>query len=217
MNCGNFAQMIWMGRSASDFIADSYTNIINKEFDFGYYFDFAYHKKAYGVFKNPDGRTDSEKYYTFQKPNESNGYSYNTQYAEYSKKQEWRWYMAAADLAYELYNMGCEVPRDELEVGDMIFYRDADYDGMRTETQLNFRNISHVAIVVDTNYDGKGHMRCVECTDKTTPTIAYCSIAENDMQDALRSVFYEQRIVMIARHPSAFGKGGNVPDKITAI
>ena len=46
LNCGLFAQMIWMGRSISDFTTVPTTNI-TKAFDWGYYFDFTEAKKAY--------------------------------------------------------------------------------------------------------------------------------------------------------------------------
>ena len=47
LNCGMFAQMIWMGRCIEDFIVDEPTDEINTAFDWGYYFDFlAAHSKG---------------------------------------------------------------------------------------------------------------------------------------------------------------------------
>ena len=215
MNCGMFAQFIWMGRNANDFNLNAYTSQINKSFNWGYYFDFAIHKAIFGLAKSNTG-TDVQKYYGYQTPTGSEPFAFNA-YTE-SGSMIWRYFMAAADLAEELYNMGCEVPRRSAEVGDLVFYRDPEYSGMTLETQLNFRNISHVGVITDIDYLGSGRMRTTECTFWSDQgTIAHMSIKESDNSDKTRAGFYENRIVMIARHPHAFGIPSNVPEFITTI
>lgn len=216
MNCGCFAQMIWMGRSAADFDIENYSPKINKAFDWGYYFNFAIHKACANVKKNPDAQILQEQYYGYQNPTKDNPYTFNC-FAKGSGIED-RSFMAAADLAQELYTMGCEIPRRELQVGDLVFHRAPEYTGMPLETQLNFRCISHVAVVIDTNYKDTGYMRVMEVTFwDPTGTISTISLAEDDMNNRMRGGFYENRLVMCARHPHAFGRGGNVPDVITEI
>lgn len=129
-----------------------------------------------------------------------------------------RYFMAAADLAEELYNIGCEVPRRAAEVGDLVFYRGPEYSGMTLETQLNFRNISHVGVITNIDYLGSGRMRTIEVTSMSDiGTVAYLSLNEEDTNAKTRAGFYENRIVMIARHPHAFGIPTNVPNAITAV
>lgn len=215
INCGVFAQFIWMGREASDFDLSAYTNQIHKAFNWGYYFDFAIHKAIYGLAKASSG-TDAQKYYGYQTPTDVDPYAFNA-YTE-NGAMVWRSFMAAADLAEELYNMGCEVPRRAAEVGDLVFYRGPEYSGMTLETQLNFRNISHVGVITDIDYLGSGRMRTTEVTFRSDlGTVAHLSLNESDNSDKTRAGFYENRIVMIARHPHAFGIPTNVPDFITAI
>ena len=216
INCGMFAQFIWMGRQASDFNLSNYSNMINKAFNWGYYFDFAIHKAIYGLAKNASATDASAKYYGYQAPGGSDPYAFNA-YTQ-DNNMVWRYFMAAADLAEELYNMGCEVPRRAAEVGDLVFYRGPEYSGMTLETQLNFRNISHVGVITDIDYLGSGRMRTTEVTFRSDMgTVAHLSINENDNSDKTRAGFYENRIVMIARHPHAFGIASNVPEFITEI
>ena len=215
INCGTFAQLIWMGRQASDFDVSNYTSQINKAFNWGYYFDFAIHRAVYGVAKASSG-TDAQKYYGYQSPSGSDPYAFNAY--TYNDAMVWRTFMAAADLAEELYNIGCEVPRRAAEVGDLVFYRGPEYGGMTLETQLNFRNISHVGVITDIDYQGSGRMRTTEVTFyDPAGTVSHLSLSEEDANNKLRAGFYENRIVMVARHPHAFGATGNVPDFITTI
>ena len=223
INCGLFAQMIWLGRDVSDFDTSNYSSKITPKFSGGYYFNFPLRKRAYGVVRNTN--KDETSYYGFTKPNNSyqGSYSYNTQYigtTENTAGQSFRCFAYAADMAWELFNMGCEISRSELEVGDLVFYRGPVYASMGLGAQLNFRNITHVAIVTDINYEGTGFMEVCESTFQTEDnpfTIAKYSIAyENDF-DALRGAMYEERIVMCARHPKAFGKATTIPTNITKI
>lgn len=216
INCGNFAQFIWMGRSASDFNVSNYTPYITKEFDWGYYFDFTIHKRCYGIYKDQTAQSDSDKYYGYQHPTGSNPYSFNTY--DNGSGMTFRTFMSASDLANELFNMGCEIPRSAVEEGDLIFYRGPEYSGMTTETQLNFREISHVAIVIDANYQNTGDIRVMESTFyDPSGNISINSLYETSVDNKLRAGFYDNRIVMCARHPHAFGATGNVPSAITAI
>lgn len=193
--CGTFAQMIYMGRSASDFIG-TYANVITKAFDWGYYFDFPIAKRCYGVVK-----PDNSRY----------GFSFmaNANYSFNSFSGSNRTFMMAADMAAELYNMGCEIPRSEVQVGDLLFYCDSANNNMSLETQLNFRHISHVAIVYD--IDAEGFVTTIECT-LYSPPIVKTGLKLDDTEARVRAGFYENAIVMCARHPAAYGKGGNVPN-----
>lgn len=203
--CSTFAQFIWMGRSISDFNIDNYTPDITKEFNWGYYFKFLLAQRTYGVEK-----ADGTRYGM-----SSDGkYSYNS-YGTSASDQNNMHLLTASDMAQELYTFGCEIPRSQLDVGDLVFYRHPTYDDMGLQCQLQFRNISHVAVVIDTNYQNSGYMLTIECLSGEDPCIVKQSVIMEDNQRALRSAFYEKRIVMCARHPHAFGKGGNVPSKIT--
>lgn len=203
--CSTFAQFIWMGRSISDFNIDNYTPDITKEFNWGYYFEFLLAQRTYGV-KKPDG--------TRYGMSADGLYSYNS-YGTSENNQSNMHLLTASDMAQELYTFGFEIPRSQLDVGDLVFYRHPTYDDMGLQCQLQFRNISHVAVVVDTNYQNSGYMLTIECLSGEDPCIVKQSVIMADNQRALRAAFYEKRIVMCARHPHAFGKGGNVPSKIT--
>ena len=101
-----------------------------------------------------------------------------------------------------------------------MFYRGADDESMPIGTRLNFRTISHVAVVVDTNYNNSGYMRVIESTFQNSDnpnTIAESSVTLANNYDALRACFYDERIVMCARHPYAFRKNKTVPNVITNI
>lgn len=204
--CSTFAQFIWMGRDIADFNIDNYTPDITKEFNWGYYFEFLLAQRTYGV-KKPDG--------TRYGMSADGLYSYNS-YGTSETSQSNMHLLTASDMAQELYTFGCEIPRSQLDVGDLVFYRHPTYDDMGLQCQLQFRNISHVAVVIDTNYQNSGYMLTIECLSGEDPCIVKQSVIMEDNQRALRAAFYEKRIVMCARHPHAFGKGGNVPSKITA-
>jgi len=193
-NCGVFAQMIWMGRSIVDYTPTP-RNIITKDFDWGYYFDFLQCRRAYGVTKA-----------------NGNKYNYNSYIGNDGQK-----YLISLDgasyMAEELYEKGYEIPYSELDIGDLIFYRgssisDGDDDDLE---QSSYRYISHVAVVYDINEYGPVTM------ESATAYIAAIGVAGmGDEFSTFQNVYTAGRgrkIVMCARHPAAWGRGGNVPNK----
>lgn len=196
LNCGLFAQMIWMGRKISDFTSTPSTKI-NKSFDWGYYFDFAAARKAYGVMKK--GTTY---------------YSGNT-YLNSSGDRQFITFDNAAAMAQELYLKGYEIPYSEVDIGDLVFYRstdisDGDTDGLE---QSSFRYITHVGIVYALGDNGP---TIAESTNAYTAALGKCGL-NNDVTlfGNVRASGQEQRVCMAARHPVAWGKGGNVPENFT--
>lgn len=196
LNCGLFAQMIWLGRKLSDFTTTPRTSITT-DFDWGYYFDFRASKKAYGIMKT------STKYYE--------GNTYENDYGD----RKFITFDNAAAMAQELYQLGFEIPYSDIDIGDLVFYRssnisDGDTDGLE---QSSFRYITHVGIV----YDVKDHIpTIIESSSAYTAAIGKCGL-NNDVTKFgnMRASGLEQRVVMAARHPGAYGKGGNVPVMFT--
>lgn len=197
LNCGLLAQMIWMGRDIADF-ASAATTKITKAFDWGYYFNFKSARKAYGVMKNS-----------------STYYSANT-YENDSRNKSFITFDNAAALAQELYALGCEIDYSEADVGDLVFYRsdhisDADQDGLE---QSSFRYITHVSIVYDKAEDGT--LTFMESSSGFTAAIGKSGFSdEMSKYGNVRAAGQEQRVVMCARHPAAYGLGGNVPEEFT--
>lgn len=193
LNCGLFAQMIWMGRNISDFTATP-KNIITTAFDWGYYFDFTSCRVAYGVMKN------ASTYYSMNTyENEDGGRSFIT-------------FDNAAAMAQELYQKGCEIPYSKADIGDLIFYRsdnvsDGDTDGLE---QSSFRYITHVGIVFDKNRV----LTIAECSSAYNAAIGKSGVGSDVTKFGnVRGAGLEQRVVMCARHPVAFNIGSNVPNK----
>lgn len=197
LNCGLLAQMIWMGRDIADF-ASTATTKITKAFDWGYYFNFKSAKKAYGVMKNSSTYYNANTY-----ENDSGDKSFIT-------------FDNAAALAQELYALGCEIDYSEADVGDLVFYRsdnisDAEQDGLE---QSSFRYITHVSIVYDKTEDGT--LTLMESSNGFTAAIGKSGLSDEvSKYGNVRGAGQEQRVVMCARHPAAYGLGGNVPDKFT--
>lgn len=196
LNCGLFAQMIWMGRSISDFTVKPNVNI-TKAFNWGYYFDFTEAKKAYGVMKN------ASTYYAGNTYENDNG------------DKSFITFDNAAAMASELYRKGYEIPYHCVDIGDLVFYRgdhisDGDKDGLE---QSSFRYITHVGIVYDVTEFGP---TIIECTSAYKAAIGKSGLS-NDVTKFgnVRAAGQEQRVVMAARHPAAYGFKGNVPNKFT--
>lgn len=211
LNCGLFAQMIWMGRDITDFTehlgADA-KNILKinpyKGFDWGYYFDFLSAKKIYRL-KNPKtGSLYKGLYYT-KADDDGKLHSYSVTFDN------------AAAMAQELYNLGCEIPYADAEVGDLVFYRGEDLnDGNKDEIEARaFRNISHVAIVYSVT---NKNIRVIECTTGYTYAIGSCSITSTSSSfQRARSGFLGYRVAMCARHPAANPNFvSNVPASFTS-
>ena len=194
MNCGLFAQMIWMGRQISDFTAIP-TTAINTAFDWGYYFQFK-SRVAYGIKKNAN---------TY--------YSDNTYINDYGKKAFITFDNAAA-VAQELYKLGCEIPYSQADIGDLVFYRSKDVSDGETDglEQSSFRYITHVGIVYDKAEDGT--LTIMESSSAYKACIGKSGLGDDVTAFGnVRGAGYEQRVVMCARHPIAFGIESNVPEE----
>lgn len=196
LNCGLFAQMIWMGRSISDFTTVPTTNI-TKAFDWGYYFDFTEAKKAYGVMKS------DTVYYT------------GNTYTNDSGSKSFITFDNAAAMAAELYRKGYEIPYSDVDIGDLVFYRgdhisDNDSDGLE---QSSFRYITHVGIVYNVTEFGP---TIAESTSAYAAAVGKSGLGTDVTKFGnIRGAGQEQRVVMAARHPAAYGVTCNVPSSFS--
>ena len=130
----------------------------------------------------------------------------------------------AANMAEELHALGYEVPYSEMEIGDLVFFKSQDIsDDFRNKSEKSnddalvnrlFRNISHVGIVYDFN---SGYPVIADCTDSyTNPNvIGRTSMASSSAFARIKASYERNNVVMVARHPAAFGKGGNIPSEFT--
>lgn len=234
LNCVGFVEMIMMGRSVDDFPEDGtqYTGDITKAFDFGYYADFKYRELAYQLADYADDGHTIVSYHGFkdpymQKDEEGNrtyvgSYSYNTYYKATStlpQKQLFNAFMNANDLALELYEKGCEIPVSELDVGDIVFFKNYNdnEDTAFFASNICYRHISHVGMVYAK--DENGVIEFMECTGQISADrpIVKISTKYSGKLDKLRATFLQHNICMCARLPIAFGYESNVPDKITKL
>ena len=229
--CATFVQNIMMGRSVNDFVgknASTYSANITKTAvsDFGYYFDFKYRKYLYGLTDtDADGNTT---YYGYEQPNTDNyegSYSYNSYYhpdSKSAKKQNFNGFCNANDMARELYEMGCEVPFSELDVGDIIFTLDNDLSN--NSSMYNFhawRNIYHVGMVYDVKQidASSKEIYYIECTsyfDVDNRPIEKPYLSSSQMDLRFKAFKLTEDMAFCARMPIAFGYESNVPDRITA-
>lgn len=195
MNCGIFAQMVWMGRSVEDFKSTPTINITTI-FDWGYYFNFLAAQVAYGIKKNST---------TYYKDN-----TYENDYGD----RAFITFDNAAAMAQELYKIGCEIPYSQADIGDLVFYRstnvsDGDTDGLE---QSSFRYITHVGIVCDISEEGE--LTIAESSSAYKACLGKSGLGSNVTAFGnVRGAGQEQRVVMCARHPVAFGFDGNVPNE----
>jgi hypothetical protein len=229
--CATFVQHLMMGRSVNDFVgknASTYSAKITKTdvSEFGYYFDFKYRKYLYGLTDTDDNGETT--YYGYVKPNADNfegSYSYNSYYhpdSTKANKQNFNGFVNANDMARELYEMGCEIPFSELEVGDIIFTLDPD---MRdNSSMLNFvawRNIYHVGMVYDVKQidASSKEIYYIECTsyfNTETRPIEKPFLSSPQMDLRFKAFKLTEDMAFCARMPSVFGYEPNVPDTITA-
>lgn len=235
-NCETFAQNIWMGRSVDDYKKSTYSSNVTKSFNWGYFFEFLY-RGAYNLKYAADASNPSRVLWPgFTRVNSGDyigSYSYNSHYdASVSdpQKQSPESWMVAGDMAYELMLMGCEISAHEMQVGDMLFFRAASLqDGVADAFQhQQFRNISHVGLCY--GFDTAGRPIVCECTNGWNDPIMITGIGD-DCEALLptghsdnrwvwtraRAAALGRRLVMVARHPAAFGRDSNVPSKITVI
>lgn len=230
MNCSSFLEMVWMGRDVSDFIgknAETYSNEITLyehptygEFDFGYYFDFIDRKKCYKVGKRNE-QNELVGLYSYQE-DAPEPYSPNTRYSLNNTtgliidgkplNQSWLLYETASDMALELYRKGCEIEFEDLQIGDLVFTKHPyNFDSF---DYTSYRGIEHVAMVIGFNADGLPNFGEANWSYPTLVRSGYNYEYDGDVLHAQSLI---RNAVMYARHPAAFGLGGNVPNKIEAI
>lgn len=122
----------------------------------------------------------------------------------------------ASHMAEELYRMGCEIPREKMDVGDLVFYCAGDISDEDSELENRaFRNITHVGIVYSMT---DGEPMIMDCTNayEDPSVLGRTSLnSENNNFAVAKSAYQHNQTVMVARHPVAFGKGGNVPSEFT--
>ena len=212
--CSLLAQMLWMGRSISDFASlENYSNSVTKAFDWGYNFQFP-ERPLYSL-KPSDG------YYGWVNPfddeNYAGSYSWNTYYSPGSSrqyKQAYNTFLYANDMAKEMDYSGFAIPASELEIGDLIFSVYPTYDPQKdTFTAIAYKHINHVSMVYD---KGENYIAIIESTPRFADAI-HLSRSNGSDEEKVRVSYILANAVGFARHPAAFGKGGNVPAEITAL
>lgn len=226
LNCSTFVQFIMMGRRVADITgvpSKQYSPNISKAFKFGYYFQFKDRKYIYGL--HDTGSDGNPVYLGFKNPlndevNWKGTYSRNTYYTAGStnhRKQTFNPFAYANDMAKELYELGCEIPFSELDVGDILFSKENDATVDNSESMFDdvaWRNITHVFMVYEIHESGE--LKLVECTD-TTNTIITSHMASTSKGDSTRAYNLLKNTVMCARMPIAFGIETNVPSAITKL
>lgn len=229
--CATFVQNILMGRSVNDFVgktASTYSSKITKTdvSSFGYYFDFKYRKYLYGIQKK-DESGNVIGYYDFVQPKEGSyegSYSANSYYMNGASNlfsQNFNGFCNANDMARELYEMGCEIPFSELEIGDIVFTYDNDLSD--NSSMFNFsawRNIYHVALIYDVKQidASSKEIYYIECTsyfDVDNRPIEKPHVSSEQMDLRFKGFKLTEDCVFCARLPIAFGYESNVPDSIT--
>lgn len=229
--CATFVQHLMMGRSINDFLgktASTYSSKITKTdvSKFGYYFDFKYRKYLYGLTDTDENGETT--YYGYVQPNADNfegSYSYNSYYhpdSSRAKKQNFNGFCNANDMARELYEMGCEIPFSELEIGDIIFTYDNDMaDNSSMFNFVAWRNIYHVGMVYDVKQidASSKEIYYIECTsyfDTETRPIEKPFLSSSQMDLRFKAFKLTEDMAFCARMPSVFGYEPNVPDQITS-
>lgn len=223
LNCNTFVENVWMGRMATDFAgetADTYSHEFKPKFDWGWMMNYRNRRRVAGLAARVDGKIDY--YYNYQQPNKAQdeedyrgSYSTTSSYDEectdtekYPKMQWFRSFMTAADMAQELWEMGCEVPFDELDVGDLVFVRARGDKNTEEDTffaKLAWRNIVHVVLVYGKSSDGT--LWFMDCTDRQMDDPIFMpSLGSSYEANVVEAVDILSNIAMCARHPAAWGK-----------
>ena len=209
--CSLLAELLWMGRSVDDYASlENYTNEVTKEFDWGYNFAFA-DRPLYGL-KPQDG------YYGFYNQFADEGYagsySWNSYYSSVSTslyKQAFNPFLYANDMAKEMDRLGYTVPVSELQTGDLIFTQYPAFDPKNdTFDAIAYKHINHVAIVYEKTDSG---IAIIESTPRFTDAI-HLSRSTGTDEEKVRIGYLLNTAVCFARHPAAWGNGGNVPQSI---
>lgn len=239
MSCATFVQMIWSGVSPKTFEGkkDEYDATIVKDdpgFDWGYDFRFPLRPAAYKHKKIPEGYdgindprlTPEQVYVDFVQPHNDSykdSYSANSYYTTDSDgklgSQHFASFLGGAQMAHELYILGCEIPMSEIMPGDMLFFRSTSLSDAQLDTSewKSFRNISHLAICSSIEGKEQGHIRIVECGgfhDADQPFLEFgIDPAKNTATEIVHYADLANRICMVARHPAAFGIDNAVGEK----
>ena len=214
--CSLLASLLWMGRSADDFPAldgeGTYSNAVTQEFDFGYYFAFAeralYNLKPEGGYYGFVNQFDDADY--------AGSYSWNSYYLRSSNSlyhQKMNEFMYANDMAKEMDRLGYTIPMSELQTGDLIFTAYPAFDPKDdTFDAIAYKHINHVAIVYEKTDSG---ITIIESTPRFSDAIHKSSSTGTD-EEKVRIAYLLGTAVCFARHPAAWGNGGNVPSTITS-
>lgn len=218
--CTTFAEMIWGGISPRTFFDNpsAYDGSITKAFDWGYFNPYTVRKRA-GCLANRNGSTVTSLY-GFTRPNgeDKTSFSYNTRYTENGElqnSQTWSGFLNAADFAAELYINGYEIPASKANVGDLVFYEAVPYS-VNALYNVSFRRIFHVAVIT-AKINGFFEVAEATSADNGNGPIIRRSIFSDDDFCCAKSAFMQNRAIMFARHPSAYGFFGNVPSKFITI
>lgn len=220
-NCALYAQKLWAGVHPNTFKGkqSTFDGTLDKAFDWGIEFLFP-NRQAAGVV-----HATNKTLFNFTKPREDTyegSYSWNSYYGETSEredKQIFQGYYYACDMAQELYMRGFEIPMSEVDVGDLLFYKaphmsDTIHDGME---EMAFRNIVHVGIVTNVSRIGDGKIGISHSMPYVSASqpFAYSNGWATSNFDKAYNAFLTNQIVMVARHPAAFGVPSNLGDKFT--
>lgn len=212
INCALLAQLLMMGRSAADFSdLKSYSSQVTKAFDWGYYFAFPHRRvyRAVSALANPAAAVMKNVSYPPDSDYASGSYD----------AQSWTraTLSLAGDMAFELWALGCEIPFGEVQVGDLAFVSERGWPE-KGNLRMSYRNITHVmsCVGISTTADGFRHPIWMDSSVES-PIGRHTTGAGFTAAAMALSAQYELHIVMCARHPAAFGLGGNVPDAITEV
>jgi len=233
VNCNTLVQNIWMGRNVSDYVdktsnafsasfsdatnTNTYTPYVNQAFDWGYFCDFPLRELLGNLVPN------DSSYYGYIQPEgtDVNSYSINSYYSSTSTNahhQVFKSFLAANDLARRLWEIGCEIPAADMDIGDLVFTKEL---GQVSDTDLQFfydqacwRNISHVMIVIDKT--AKGLPIFLESADspstgyiRTLEPLKWTQTSDSAPANIIQGLNWGARmqsICMVARHPVAYGK-----------
>lgn len=226
VNCGLFCGLLWAGVHPDTFVKyldnqAEYTGLLEKYFDWGYEFRYP-NRKAFGLTRS-SGETLG-----LLKPNADSyigASSFNSYYSpdsEREDKQKFYTYATAADMAWELYANGYEIQMKDIDVGDLLFFRARNLSDTMDDYDeaIRFRNITHVGMVSAISVvEGQKVWSIAESTSMigTGFPVANLEYSSLTATTVARLASLNNKICMVARHPSAFGVASNLGEKFTEI
>lgn len=234
VNCGLYCGLLWAGVDVNSFVtADSSSGttvgVVNTsfngdlllKFDWGY--EFVYPFNSNWGLRNPD----TDEPYGFYDSTLSGYNSYNDEINGTGPYlQKYYSYQTAADMAYELYAGGYEIQMKDMEVGDLLFFRARDLSDKMDDPDENirFRNITHVAMVTDVKDVGEyndNRSKLVSITESTSMLgssypIANIGYTSTSNSSKTRLSYLMTHVVMVARHPAAFGVPSNITQSVNS-